>query len=151
MWYVCAFYTMLSLSQFCIGKFDIYISCVGVILPLELNYTFVSIDMFVHHITVSELICLYMLNKPIIGCTSSWYLPLYLSCARVILPLLCCYICVWIRMFVNIISMFNAICLCTLRDILLVGTKLWGRLLHIFTDLFSQWFHTHLQAHTIVY
>ena len=61
-------------SLFCIGGFVIYIYCEGVILPLNLNYICVFIDMFFHNITVSTLICLCMLYNIIIGCNSSWYL-----------------------------------------------------------------------------
>ena len=43
--------------------FVIYISYVGVIITLFLHYTYIFIDMFVHNITVNELINL------IIGCT----------------------------------------------------------------------------------
>ena len=39
------------------------------------------IDMFVHPITVSSLICLCMLYNLIVGCTSSWsFCPIYLLC-----------------------------------------------------------------------
>ena len=52
MWYVCAFYNVQSPIVFFIGKYVIYISCPGWILPLHLNYNGVCIDMFVHLIRV---------------------------------------------------------------------------------------------------
>ena len=70
--YIHIFYTMLYLSLFCIGKFVFYISCAGVILPLQLHYIWLFIDMSVHNITASVLICLYMLYNISIGFTSSW-------------------------------------------------------------------------------
>ena len=53
-------------------EFFLYISCAWVILPLQLHYIYVWIDMFVHHIMVSELIFLCVLYNLIIDCTSSW-------------------------------------------------------------------------------
>ena len=47
MWQVCELYTMRSPSMICIGKFVIYISCVGVILPLNLNFICICIDIYV--------------------------------------------------------------------------------------------------------
>ena len=54
--YIHKFYTMRYLSLFCIEEFFIYVSCSGVVLPLHPNYICVGIDMFVHHITVSEFV-----------------------------------------------------------------------------------------------
>ena len=66
-----------------------------------------------------------MLYKIIVGYTSSWYFVLYLFCAWVIKPLHNSYICICINKFVNIIYMFNAICLCTSYDLLLGCTPDW--------------------------
>ena len=49
----------------------IYIPCSGGILPLQLNYVFVGIDMFVYHITVSIFIFVCMLYNIIFGCNPS--------------------------------------------------------------------------------
>ena len=133
-----------------LDKFVIYIYFVGVIWPMRLHYVFVSIDMFVHHITVSELICLCMLYNLIIVCTSYWIF-LYISCVWFIIPLRRCYICVWIHMFVNIISMFNSIYLCTLHDLIIVGTPTWLILLCIFPYLLFHCFHPHWPVYTITY
>ena len=76
--------------------------------------------MFVHFIPVSVFLCLCMLYNIIVGYTLSWYFVLYLSYAWVIPPLHYCYICDCINMFVNVISMVNAICLCT-SCVLLLG------------------------------
>ena len=62
---------------FCIRKFVIYDSCAGLVLPLHLNHICVGIDMFGHHITMSELIYLCILYNLIFGCTSSWVFFLY--------------------------------------------------------------------------
>ena len=78
---VCAFYTMCSSSMLCLGNFVIYISCSGVILTLHKDYICVSMDIFVHHIAVSELISLCELNNIIVVCTSSWvYCTISLLC-----------------------------------------------------------------------
>ena len=66
------------------------------------SYNGVCIDIFVHIITVSVLLCLCMLYNLIGGYTSSWYFVPYLSCAWVIPPLYHSYICVYIN-----------ICFCT--------------------------------------
>ena len=103
---------MLSISLFCIGKFVIYISCPRVILPLQLNYIFICIDMFVNLLTVYVLLCVCMLYNLIVGYTSSRvFCSVYLLCMgySTTAPF---YICVCINMFVNIISMFTAIFLC---------------------------------------
>ena len=76
-------------------------------------YNGVCVDMFVHLITVSVFLWLCMLYNLIAGYTSSWYSVIYLSCAWVIPPLHHAYIYVCINMFMSIISIFIAICLCT--------------------------------------
>ena len=76
-------------------------------------YNGVCIEIFVHLIMVSVLLCLCMLYIIIVGYTSSWYFVLYLSCGWVIAPLSHCYIYVCITMFVHVIYMVNVICLCT--------------------------------------
>ena len=70
------------------------------------SYNGVCIDIFVHLITVSVLLCLCMLYNLIFGYT-------YISCEWIIPPLRHFYICVLIHIFVNFISMINVICLCT--------------------------------------
>ena len=102
-----------------------YISCPGVILSPQLNYIWVFIYMFLHHITVYVLLCLCMLHNIIFGYTSFWNFVLYLSCAWVIPPLHHFYMCVCIHMFVNIRSMDTAICFCTSYDLLLGCDKSW--------------------------
>ena len=72
MWYIGESYTIISLSMFCLGKFVIYNSCSGVILPLNLHCIWICIVMFVHNIMVSELKCLCILYNIIISCTSYW-------------------------------------------------------------------------------
>ena len=59
-------------SLFCHEKFVIYISCSGVIIQMHLNYIYIFIGMFVHHIKLSILICLCTLYTLIVVCTSSW-------------------------------------------------------------------------------
>ena len=50
-------------------------------MSLHLNYIYVSIDMFLHHITVYVLICLHMLYNIIIRCNSFWeFWSIYLLC-----------------------------------------------------------------------
>ena len=115
---------MISPSLLCIRNFVIYISGEGFILTLNLNYICVCIDMFVHHIKVYVLICLCMLYNLIVGYNSYWYF-LYLSCACFIPLLRHFYICVCINLFVNIISMVTAICLCTLYKMLLGCATSW--------------------------
>ena len=80
MLYVCAFYTMFSLSLLCLGKFYMYISYTVVILTLHLYYIRVCVDMFVYNIRVSTFICLCMLYNLIIGCASSWSFSISLQC-----------------------------------------------------------------------
>ena len=63
------------------------------------NYACVCIDTFVYFI--QYILCL---NSFVLSLSGVW----------VITPPSCCYICVLINMFVSIISMFTAICLCTL-------------------------------------
>ena len=62
---------MRSLSLLCFGEFLIHVPCEGVILPLHLPYICASMDIFLHHITVSEFIYMCMLYNLIVGCTSS--------------------------------------------------------------------------------
>ena len=68
---------------------------------------------------VSVLLCLCMLYNIIIGYTSYWYFVLYLPCAWFVPPLRHCYICVFIHLYVNVIYMVTAICLCTSYNLLL--------------------------------
>ena len=116
---------MRSLSLPYLGKFMIFISCAGVILPLKLNYIYVYIDMFVHHIMVSALISLCMLYNIIVDCTSFWKFVPYLPYVWVILPLYCRYILNFINFFVNVIYMFTEICWCTSYDMLLSFIPSW--------------------------
>ena len=103
----------------------IYIYGEGFILPLQLNYICFSIYMFVHIITVSVLLCLFMLNNIIVCYTSSRYSVLYFSCTWVILPLCHCYMCVCIHVFVNVITMVTAIFQGTSYDLLLGWATSW--------------------------
>ena len=116
---------MRSPSLIYLGEFVIYISCAGVILPLQLNYINVCIDIFLHHITVSEFICLCMLYYIIVGCTSSKVFFLSFSHVWVIILLCGYYICIFINIFVNIISMSTEIFLWTLFNILFGCTPYW--------------------------
>ena len=62
-----------------IWDFVIYIPCLGVILPLHLNYIYICIDICVRHIMGSALIYLCMLSNIIFGCTSYWvFFPIYI-------------------------------------------------------------------------
>ena len=80
-WYVCAFYSMHSLSIFCVGKFLIYFSYSEVVLLLILNYIWVCIDIFLHHITDYAFKYLYMLSNLIVGCNSYCvFCPISLLC-----------------------------------------------------------------------
>ena len=83
------------------------------------------IDMFVHLITVSVLLYFCMLYNIIVGYTSPWYFVIYLSCVWIISPLHHSYIYIFTNMFVNSMSMFTAICLCTSCDLLLGCTTSW--------------------------
>ena len=83
---------------------------------LHLNYIFIFIDMFVHHIPVYALICLRMLYNINVGCTSSWvFFPVSLLCMGYYSTLLLlysqfhsyvfeCYIYVYCNMFVYFIQ-----------------------------------------------
>ena len=82
-------------------------------------------DIFVHIIMVSVLLCLCMIYNLIVGYTSYWCFVFYLSCIWVIPQLHYCYICVYINMFVNSISMFTAICFCTSYNMLLGCATSW--------------------------
>ena len=95
-------------------------------MPLQINYICVYIDIFVHLITVSVLLCLCILYHLFFGYTSYWYFVLYLSCVYVSPPLRHCYICVCINIFVNVISMVTAIFLCTSYNWLLSCTTSWA-------------------------
>ena len=117
---------MLSPSLPCLGNLVRYISSDGFILPLHLNCICVHIDMFVHIIMVSLFLFFCMLYYITVEYTSYWYFVLYLSGAYVSPPLPHCYICVCINMFVNIISMDTAICLCTFCSLLLVCATSWA-------------------------
>ena len=128
---------MISLSQPCIGNFVRCISGEGFILPLHLNYICVFIDiflylingvcinMFIHIIILTILLCLCILYNLNVGYTSSWYFALYLSSAYVIPPLRHGYICFYINIFVNVIPMVTAIYLCTSYDPLLGCATYW--------------------------
>ena len=50
---------------------------------------------------------------------------LHLLCVRVVLPLYCLYICVFMDMFVNVMSVFTEICLHTLYHIILGCNPYW--------------------------
>ena len=89
------------------------------------SYNGVCIDTFVYLITVSVLSWLCMLYNITAGYTSSWYFVLYLSSAYFIPPLRHGYICVCVNMFVNVISMVTAICLCNSYNPLLGWAKSW--------------------------
>ena len=67
-----------------------------------------------------------MLYNLTVGYTLSCYFVLYLSGAYVIPPLCHCYICVFINIFVNVISMVNAICLFTSYNMLLGIATSWA-------------------------
>ena len=97
----------------CIGNFVINISGEEFILPMHLSYIYVRIDMFVNPLMMSILLYLCMLYNLTIGYTSYWYCVIYLPGAYISPPLRHCYICIYINMFVNVISMVTAICLCT--------------------------------------
>ena len=86
----------------------------------------VYIDIFVHIITLSVFLCLFMLYNLIVGNNSSWYFFLYLSCSWVITPLHHCYICVCINIFLNVIYMVTAIGLCTSYDMILGCATSWA-------------------------
>ena len=96
------------------------------ILPLHLNYICVSIDMFLHIVMVSVLLCLWILYHLIVGYTSSWYFVLYISCVYVIPPLSHCSIYVCINMFVNVISMVTAKWMCTSYNLILGCATYWA-------------------------
>ena len=68
-------------------------------------YNSVCIDMFLYLITVSVLLCLWMLHNIIVGYNHSWYSVIYLPCAWVVLPLRHFYICVCTNLVVNVIYM----------------------------------------------
>ena len=94
----------------------------------SLLYIFPVHGLFLHCAIVtsaSALICYFMLYNLIVGCTSFWVVFLYLPGAWVILPLHHRHICVCIHIFVNIISMFHAICWWSLYDLLLGCTQYW--------------------------
>ena len=137
-------------------------------MQLHLNYFFICIDMFVHHITMSAVICLCMLYNTFVGCTSS--LIMFPISLLFVLLLYCvnCYICMCINMFVNVISMFPDICWCNSYNILLAWTTYWeafnsyflyilfNATIKIFIILHSQkwiniylfeWFITCIEAH----
>ena len=75
--------------------------------------------MFVHIITVSVFLCLFMVYNLTVGYSSSWYFFLYLSGTYVIPPLRHGYICVCINIFVNVIPKVTMILFCTSCDLLL--------------------------------
>ena len=120
---ICYFHFTLRAPQVCyILEFLLYISSLGMIIPLHLSYIYVCIDMFdmfVYLIMMSVLICLCMLYNIIFGYTSPGYFVLHLSVAWVIPPLHQCYIYVGINMFMHVIYMVTAICLCTLYGMIL--------------------------------
>ena len=58
--------------MFCLGKFVIYISCSGVILPRHFHYIWICIDMCLDNIIVPAFTRLFMLYNIIISCNSSW-------------------------------------------------------------------------------
>ena len=74
---------------------------------------------------VYVLLCLFMLHNLIFTYTSSWYFVLYISFVWVNPSLRNCYICVCINMFVNVIYMVTAICLCSSYDMLLDCAIYW--------------------------
>ena len=150
MWYVCEFYSRHSLSLFCLRKFIIYISCAGVILPLRLYYICVCINMFVNSISMFAAICLCMVYNIIIRCTAySVSSPLYIVCVvysnTAMLLHICSnsYVC-------EVISLFTAICFCTLHHLLLGSTPYWRSLLHIFPGLTLHCCHPHLPVSLMV-
>ena len=79
---------------------DLFCHCTWIISAFLLiffaSYKGVCIDMFVHLITVSVLLCLSLLYNLIFGYTSSWCFVLYLLYAWFITALYHCYICVCI-------------------------------------------------------
>ena len=83
---------MRSTSLLCLGKLYIYISCVVVVLPLNLYYIIFCIDIFVHDTTVSELTCFICYTIQSSFVLHIVIFVLYIPCACVILPLCCCYI-----------------------------------------------------------
>ena len=115
---------MNSLSLPCLGNLNIYISVEGFIMQLHLNYICVFIDIFVHLRMVYVMLCLYMLYNILVGYTSSWFLfyisPVYGSFQQCVIV-----ISVIVFFFVNVISIFTAICLCTSCYLLLGCTKSW--------------------------
>ena len=137
--------------MFCFGGFVIHISCVWVILPLQLHSICVFINISVKRVLVSVLKSLFISYYLLISFNLSWeFFSISLLCMGY-------YINVWLLnmhlylKIVYIISMFTAICLSTLHDILLGFTPSWGSLLCIFTDLLFHCCHPHWSAYTIVY
>ena len=89
-------------------------------------YNGVCIDMFVHLITVSVLLCLWMLYNLPIGYTSYWYFVISISDAYISPPLRHRCICVCINVFVSVISMVTAKCLCTSYNLILGCATSWA-------------------------
>ena len=103
---------MHSPSLFFLGKFVIYIY------SLSRGYSSTATELYLYfYFYVFESyksVCIdifFMLYNLIFGCTSSRGV-MYLSCAWAVPPIHHCYICVCINMFINIISIVTAICLC---------------------------------------
>ena len=64
-----------------IGGFVLYISFTGLVMPLQLHYIYVCIDVCVHIIKIYMLIFLCMLYNIISGCTSyGLFLPISILC-----------------------------------------------------------------------
>ena len=128
---------MLSLSRPCLGncviyfRWRIYSATAPELYLCSYWYIFsscngVCIDMIVHIIMFSLLLCVCILYNLTVDYTSSCYFVLYLSCAYSIPPLLHCYICFLINIVVNFIPVVTAICLCTLYNLLLGCAISWA-------------------------
>ena len=117
-WYIFAFYTIKPLSLFFIGKFAIYITRAKVIMPLRHKYICICIDIFVHNIPIHAFIYFCMLYNILIGCTTSWFFVTYILCIGYYTTALWLHLSLK-NMLVNIIYMFNAICLFILYNLLL--------------------------------
>ena len=117
---------MRSPSLFCLRVFVTYIYCSGAIIPLHLNYIFPCIDMFVHHVMVSELIYLCMVYYLIVSCTSSWlFCPISVLCKGYSFTVLLLHSSC-INMYFYVIYMFTVVCWCTSNNLLLGCTIYWG-------------------------
>ena len=110
--------------MFCLGKFVIYISCEWVTLLLHLCYKHVYINMPVNIIFVSALTCFFTHSIYSLVVLHLENFVLYLLCSWFILPLNFWSICIYIILFVHIISMFTSICFVLYRTYSFVEIQL---------------------------